>query len=267
MILHGLEGSIESRNINGLFHQLEQAGFTPVVMHFRGCSGRHNRYPRAYHSGDTADLAYIVQHIRQSREHYPHAVIGISLGGNVLLKWLGETGEACPVKRAVAISVPFRLNDAAVRLDRGLSRIYRRYLLSDLHKKYTSKFSQMASPLDVDVTRLNTFRLYDDQVTAPLHGFDGVDDYYTRSSSRQFLSSIRVPTRIIHASDDPFMFPETAPGSNELGDAVELLLTEHGGHAGFITRASNCKTAAGKYSGMGSGMICWSEVKTVEFLR
>jgi predicted alpha/beta-fold hydrolase len=260
IILHGLEGSIESRNVNGLFHVLEQGGYRPVLMHFRGCGGRVNRLPRAYHSGDTGDIAEITEYIRDQTSSYPYAAVGISLGGNALLKWLGETGESNPLQRAVAISVPFRLHDAAARLDRGFSRLYRNHLMSCLREKYNSKFSVMKSPLDVDVSSLRSFFEYDDQVTAPLHGFAGVDDYYTRSSSRQFLKDIRRPTRIIHAMDDPFMYPETVPDADELSSAIDLRLSQHGGHAGFISSA-RFMTDRGN-SGLGS----WSEYMTLAFL-
>ena len=258
LILHGLEGSIESRNINGIFHTLEQAGYRPVLMHFRGCSGRPNRLPRAYHSGDTGDIADIVEHINRKTSAYPYAAVGVSLGGNALLKWLGETGVTNPLHKAVAISVPFRLNDAAVRLDRGFSRLYRNHLLTCLRDTYRRKFSVLESPLDVDVKSLRTFRDYDDRVTAPLHGFDGVDDYYSRCSSRQFLKAIRIPTRIIHAKDDPFMFPETVPAAGELSNTIDFRLTEYGGHAGFIS--------AGGAVGSGKALWSWSESMIIEYL-
>jgi len=131
LLMHGLEGSIKSSYAAGLFAVLESQGYRPVFMHFRGCSGRHNRLDRAYHSGDTADIATVVEHITRQTGTPVFAVIGSSLGGNVLLKWLGETGAANPLSKAVAISVPFRLGDAANRLNQGGSRLYRNYLLGN----------------------------------------------------------------------------------------------------------------------------------------
>ncbi len=255
LILHGLEGDINSHYINGIIFQLEQAGFRPVLMHFRGCSGRVNRLARAYHSGETGDLSYIVEHINKVTGNYPYAAIGYSLGGNVLLKWLGETADNNPLKKAVAVSVPFRLHDAAKRLQRGISKIYREHLLLSLRKTYIEKFKILKSPLDIDVGQLKSFWDYDDKVTAPLHGFAGAQDYYDRCSSRQFLKTIKVPTRIIHSSDDPFMFKETVPGREELSRFIDFILTTRGGHVGFISG----KTPASSYS--------WSEKKIIEFLK
>ena len=254
LVLHGLEGSINSHYINGIIHRLECAGCRPVLMHFRGCSGRTNRLARAYHSGETGDLATIVEHIRKLTGRYPYAVIGYSLGGNVLLKWLGETAEKNPLKKAVAVSVPFRLHDAAARLQLGVSRIYREHLLKSLRKTYIEKFKTIKSPIDVDVKQLTSFWDYDDKVTAPLHGFDGAQDYYDRCSSRQYLDKIRVSTRIIHSVDDPFMFSATAPGADELSPSIDLLLTTNGGHVGFVCGASPLRP------------VYWCEDRIVEFI-
>lgn len=255
LVLHGLEGSLASHYANGIVYQLEQAGYRPVFMYFRGCSGRMNRLPRAYHSGDTADISAIVEHIKEKTGSYPYGVVAYSLGANVLLKWLGETGANNPIKKAVAVSVPFRLHDAGKRLEIGVSRIYREHLLSSLRNTYTKKFKILSTPLTIDVDRLKSFWDYDDQVTAPLHGFSGAREYYEKSSSRQYLKTIHVPTRIIHASDDPFMFRDTVPEANELSDKVDLLLTRQGGHVGFISG----KTPFTAYS--------WCEKKIIEFIR
>ena len=235
LILHGLEGSINSQYANSTIHHLEQAGFRAVFMHFRGCSGRPNRLPRAYHSGDTGDLAFIIEHIKVKTGRYPYAVVGFSLGGNVLLKWLGETGAANPAEKAVAVSVPFRLHDAAARLEMGASRIYRNHLMKSLRQTYLDKFKDMASPLEVDVHSLRSFWEYDDKVTAPLHGFSGAQEYYDRCSSRQYLKDIKTPTRIIHSKDDPFMFESTVPGVDELSKDIDFILTGQGGHVGFVS--------------------------------
>jgi len=254
LILHGLEGDINSHYINGIIHQLQRAGYRPVLMHFRGCSGRINRLARAYHSGETGDLATIVEHVRKVTGHYPYAAIGYSLGGNVLLKWLGETSENNPLKKAVAVSVPFRLHDAAARLQLGVSKIYREHLLKSLRKTYIKKFKKIKSPIDVDVDQLKSFWDYDDKVTAPLHGFDGAQDYYDSCSSRQYLSGISIPTRIIHSVDDPFMFDTTAPAVAELSPDIDLLLTSGGGHVGFVSGTSPFRP------------VYWCEDQTVAFI-
>lgn len=254
LVLHGLEGSIKSHYANGIMYQLEQSGYKPVFMYFRGCSGRLNRLARAYHSGETGDLSFIVEHIKNKTGFYPYAAIGYSLGGNVLLKWLGEIGESNYVEKAIAVSVPFKLHDAAKRLEYGLSKIYREYLLRSLRSTYTNKFSKITSPLSVDVKNLKSFWEYDDKVTAPLHGFDGAQDYYDSCSSRQFLKEIQIPTRIIHSFDDPFMFDTTMPDEDELNDCIDLLATRYGGHAGFISGSNPFATHS------------WCEQKVTEFL-
>ncbi len=234
LVMHGLEGSLQSHYAGGMLNALAQAGFQAVFMHFRGCSGLPNRLPRSYHSGDTGDLEFVLGQLH--RRAPVTGVVGFSLGGNVLLKWLGEQGKRAPVRAAVAISVPFRLDDAARRLEQGISRLYRNHLLRKLRASYGRKFSSMPSPLgSLDVARLGSFRAFDDQVTAALHGFDGVDDYYARSSSRQYLKAIHVPTLILHARDDPFMRPETVPRDSELSPSTILELCAHGGHVGFVS--------------------------------
>ncbi len=254
LILHGLEGGIDSHYINGIIYQLEQFGFKPVLMHFRGCSGRMNRLPRAYHSGETEDLTFIVEHIKKVKGNYPYAAVAYSLGGNVLLKWLGETNDKNPLKKAVAVSVPFKLHDAARRLEKGLSKVYREHLLISLRKTYTEKFKKIKSPLNIDVSQLKSFWAYDDKVTAPLHGFSGAQDYYNKCSSRQFLKNIKVPTRIIHSSDDPFMFESTPPDEKELNNNIDFLLAKKGGHVGFISGITFSK------------LNYWSEEKIIAFL-
>ncbi len=235
LVLHGLEGSHESSYARAILHALDAAGYRAVLLHFRGCSGEPNRLDRNYHSGDTGDLALIAAHIATRTGRPPYAAIGYSLGGNVLLKWLGETGAANPLTTAVAVSVPFDLAACATRLNQGFSRLYQHRLVRSMRDKYLAKFATRPSPLAIaDVRRLNTFWTFDDQVTAPLHGFRDADDYYRRSSSRQFLSRIAVPTLIVHAHDDPFVPATAIPSAAELAPATTLELTARGGHVAFI---------------------------------
>ena len=255
LLLHGLEGNLHSHYAAPLLKSLAEAGYLACMLHFRGCSGEPNRLPRSYHSGDSAELQTVTEHIRSSRGRAVHAIIGFSLGGNVLLKWLGEQGQAAGIRRAMAVSVPFLLNEAADRLDQGFSRFYQKHLLDSMKKKYREKFALMASPLQVDLNRINSFREYDEQITAPLHGFAGADDYYRRCSSRQFIPSIRIPTLILHDRHDPFMWPHTVPTEQELPDNVVLELTEGGGHAGFVC---NRATPQGAY---------WTDMRLLEWLK
>ncbi len=236
LVLHGLEGSLRSHYAAGLLRCLNQAGLRAVLMYFRGCSGEPNRLPRGYHSGETSDLAWVVTQLREREPETPLAAVGFSLGGNVLLKWLGEAGAQADLHAAVAVSVPFSLAIAADRLDRGLSRIYQAYLLHRLRRSLRAKQARMALPISLPALgQLDSFRRFDDAVTAPLHGFAGVDDYYARASSRAFLARIIRPTLILQAQDDPFMTPAALPHLEELAPAVRMELSIQGGHVGFIT--------------------------------
>jgi len=236
LILHGLEGSLESHYTGGLLSALEQDGYTAGLMYFRGRSGEPNRLPRSYHSGDTGDLDATIQRIMQRHPNTAIAVIGFSLGGNVLLKWLGEKGRSAHICTAIAISVPLDLHHAALRLDRGLSRIYQRYLLNKLTKSVTAKAELHDPPFPLDrLHELNTFHKFDNKITAPLHGFRDVDDYYSRSSSKQFLKRIKIPTLILQSIDDPFLPASALPKENELSPSITMELSEQGGHVGFVT--------------------------------
>ncbi len=235
LILHGLEGSSTSHYASDLINAADVEGWCTVLMHFRGCSGTPNRLARSYHSGETQDLQLIVDRLHRHAPHAPLAVVGYSLGGNVLLKWLGERGCHAPVCAAVAVSVPFVLSDAALRLEGGASRLYQWALLRRMRSSVRRKFRTLPAPFDLRaLERVTTFRQFDDLVTAPLHGFSGADDYYARASSRQFLARVRVPTLVLHARDDPFMTPASIPQLQELAPEVTLELAERGGHVGFI---------------------------------
>ena len=236
MVLHGLEGSIESSYIQSILKHYLKTSWRIGVMHFRGCSGVPNRLLRSYHSGDTEDLDYILNRLMHQG---PLFVVGFSLGGNVLLKYLGERGDDSPIDAAMAVSVPFNLDDAARRLDYGLSRAYRWYLLRDLKQKTRQKKAQFP---DYDwiseehLAKISSFVDFDHLVTAPIHGFDSGADYYEQCSSQQFINRIRKPTLILHAKDDPFMTEESIPGEDQLSDQVILEVTGSGGHVGFIRK-------------------------------
>ncbi len=237
LVIHGLEGSLRSHYVTPTLAALHVHGFDTVFMHLRGCSGEPNRLARGYHSGATEDVVEILAHLN-GRGCGPAAAVGFSLGGNLLLKYLGEKGTDSALQAAVAVSVPFRLWRAAARLDQGVSRIYGRHLLASLKRSYRRKFSILASPLDVDLEAVSTIYGFDDRVTAPLHGFTGADDYYRRCSSRAFMGDIAVPVQVIHALDDPFMYPEDVPGPGEIGPQVRIDVVPHGGHVGFVAGAN-----------------------------
>jgi len=236
LVLHGLGGSSQSHYIGGLIEALAGQGWRPVLMHFRGCSGEPNRLARSYHSGETGDLSFVVETLRARFPNEPIFVTGFSLGGNVLLKWLGETGANNPATAAAAISVPFMLGHAARRLDQGFSRVYQTYLLRGLIAATKKKFSaRNDAPFKLrDLDRIRTIWQFDEVVTAPLHGFNSAAHYYRESSSRQYLPNIAVPTLILHAKDDPFLPPKAAPTQRELNPTTLLELHETGGHVGFV---------------------------------
>jgi len=236
IILHGLEGSIESPYAKGMLKAIHQEGWRGGFLHFRGCSGEHNRLERFYHSGDTADVDYIVRMLKAREPHTPIGAIGFSLGGNVLVKWLGETQASNVLNAAVAISVPFELNKAVLRINRGFSRLYQWYLLTCLRKKIRDKFQKQSCSLKLpSLSRLGSLKEFDDAITAPLHGFLNADDYYHRSSSRSYIKTIQKPTLLLQARDDPFMVEEVLPLPHELSSFVQLEITEKGGHVGFVS--------------------------------
>ncbi len=235
LILHGLEGSLLSPYAKPLIKTLQEQGYGVYFMHFRGCSGEPNALARSYHSGETEDLQFVVNYLNKKHQRKLHSIIGFSLGGNVLLKWLGEQQYQAATQSAIAISVPFLLADAAKRMNKGFSKIYQMHLISRLQRKYRDKFRAIPSPLSVNIHKLNTFHDFDHHITAPLHGFKNGKDYYQQCSSRQFIKTIKKPTLILHAEDDPFMYPNSIPRADELSEKVELELSKKGGHVGFVS--------------------------------
>lgn len=235
VLLHGLTGSRQSNYIRGMMATLIHRGLRVVLMQFRGCGEHLNRLPRMYHFGDTPDLDFCLKLIKKRHSQSQVFALGFSMGGSVLLKWLGEHPQQHLVDKAVAVSVPFELHECATRLNQGFSKFYQWYLLSDLKKRYTKKFKHMPSPLGaIDLKPLNNFFHFDDAITAKLHGFQDVKDYYTRCSCRPWLKHIQTPTLIISAEDDPFITPKALPQENELSSHITFELSRHGGHLGFI---------------------------------
>ena len=240
VLFHGLGGSVNSPYIQGAMHTLHGGGFAVVVMQFRGCGSLPNRLPRAYHSGDTADAK---AWIRALKKRYPNRdiyAVGYSLGGNMLLKLLGEWGDDSLIKAAVSISAPLRLESSAKKINSGFSKLYQFNMMRELKKQllFKYRYHDMYALLGIDeerVRRLKTFWEFDAVYTAPMHGFLSVDDYYRKSSARQYLSAIQTPTLIIHAKDDPFMSEDVIPSIEELSAVTELELLDHGGHVGFVS--------------------------------
>jgi predicted alpha/beta-fold hydrolase len=238
LVLHGLEGSVRSRYIGGLFELAAARGWRAAVLYFRSCSGQLNRLPRFYHSGDTADLDHVLRVLADREPGLRIGAVGISIGGNVLLKWLGEQGDdaPAPIAGAAAISVPFDLAACARVMDRGLRKVlYTASFMRSFHRKTRAK--ARAHPDFVDVRaalRARTFAAYDRVVTAPLHGFADELDYYRRASSGPYLTGIRRPTLLLNALDDPFVPAPSLPDPRTLPPAVRAEFVPSGGHAGFV---------------------------------
>ncbi|MBI3810838.1 MAG: alpha/beta fold hydrolase [Nitrospirae bacterium] len=238
IVLHGLEGSSRSPYVPGLLREAARRGWDGVAMNFRSCSGEMNRRPRFYHSGETADLDEVLSSLIHHRPGRSIGLVGTSLGGNVLLKWLGEREDKVPeaVRAAVAVSVPFDLAAAAYQVDHGLSRIYGRRFLRTLKEKALAKARLYPGLLDPDeVAAIRSFAVFDDRVTALLHGFSSGRDYWTRASATPWLAAIRKPTLLINASDDPFLpaacLPHDAAARSHW---IKTEFTLRGGHAGFV---------------------------------
>ncbi|MEO0973374.1 MAG: alpha/beta fold hydrolase, partial [Pseudomonadota bacterium] len=226
IVLHGLAGGYDSAYARDLFSTFDRVGLEGHLLHFRGCGGVLNRLPRGYHAGDTADLQHYVQHLRAEAPDRGVMAVGFSLGANVLLKYLGETGSASGLDGAVAVSVPFLLADACESISRGFSLLYHKVLLHRLKVLIRSKFEASeafaaAAPFSrEEVEALRDLRAFDDLVTAPMHGFGNAERYYAHASCRQYLRGICTPTRVLHARDDPFQSAEGIPGPDELSEAI-----------------------------------------------
>jgi len=237
VLLHGLEGSSRSGYILELERRLVERGIGTVAVNFRSCSGELNRGRRLYHSGETSDLGWVVDRLREETPGRRLAAVGVSLGGNVLLKYLGEQGPAAHFEAAAAWSVPFDLGAGSRFMERGFSRRYVGRLLRSLKSKIRARSSDIGRYLDLERSlQATTFREFDDAATAPLHGFASADDYYRKSSSAAFLPTIAVPTLIIHSRDDPFLPAEAVPeASMDANPRITPVITDHGGHVGFVS--------------------------------
>lgn len=237
-LFHGLEGDSDSHYARFLMAAARGKGWRGVVIHFRGCGGEPNRLARAYNAGDSAEMDVILRRLRQAEAGVPIYVAAVSLGGNVLLKWLGEQGEAAVpvIDGAVAISAPLDLPVSGAALDRGFNRVYTARFLRTLKRKALAKLERFPGIYDgVAVAAARGIRDFDDLVTAPLHGFRDAEEYWRRSASKPHLKSIRLPTLLINARNDPFMPGEVLPGRGEVSDQVLLEFPDTGGHVGFVT--------------------------------
>jgi uncharacterized protein len=235
VLFHGLEGSSGSHYSRCVMAQLKITGWRGVVAHFRGCSGELNRLPRAYHSGDADEIGWIVKRLKTFAGSNPLFAIGVSLGGNALLKWLGRVPVGDILQATVALSAPVDLHVAGRKLEMGFNRIYTQYFLHSLKKKSLLKLSRYPQLFDKNaMLKSNTLYEFDNVVTAPLHGFRDTDDYWTKASAKQDLKNISVPTLLINARNDPFFSPSSLPQRDDVSASVYLEYPDQGGHVGFI---------------------------------
>jgi predicted alpha/beta-fold hydrolase len=252
-LFHGLEGNSRSHYALALMAAVREKGWRGVVVHFRGCSGELNRLPRAYHSGDSAEIDWVLRRLRTRNTRL--FAVGVSLGGNALLKWLGESGASARevISRAAAISAPVDLMAAGNALDRGFNLFYVRHFLLTMKTKSLAKLARYPGLFDAARVRAaRTLREFDDLVTAPLHGFRDTDDYWTRASAKPRLRSIHVPTLIANARNDPFLPAGALPRAGDVSDTVALDQPEDGGHVGFV-------------SGRFPGSLAWMPARALEF--
>lgn len=236
VLFHGLEGSSRSHYSEAFADYADRSGLAFVVPHFRGCSGEINHGPRAYHSGDFEEIGWILQRLRQSHSG-PIVAVGVSLGGNALLRWAEEMGHSASsiVNSVAAISSPIDLAAGGAAIGRGFNRlVYTRMFLHTMKPKALKKLEQHPGLFSRDALQsARNLYEFDNAFTAPVHGFKNTDDYWKRGSSKSLLHQIRVPALVINARNDPFLPSSCLPEQSEVGAYVKLWQPEHGGHAGF----------------------------------
>lgn len=240
VLFHGLEGSIESHYAHNIMAELVNDNWWAVMMHFRGCSGEPNRLTRSYHSGDTGDAMFLLQHLQDIHIDAPATfAVGFSLGGNMLLKLLGENPGQDWIKAGIAISPPLQLAECADNIGKGFSRHYQNYLLKSMCDNMLAKMQRMdmSDALTIsaeEISNISSFREFDQHITAPLHGFKDAEDYYRQSSSGNYLHLIDTPALVIHSQDDPFMTENVVPDKNRVSPLVQMEISRFGGHVGFM---------------------------------
>lgn len=240
LLLHGLEGSMRSHYVGGFLGEARRRGWGATLMMFRGCGSAPNIARRFYHSGETADVAYVFDTLSRRSADSPWLLAAVSLGGNVLLKWLGELADRYPrqIAAAGAVSVPFDLEAGARFISRGFARVYDRNFVRSLRRKASAKLARYPELIDKGaLDRVRTIYEFDDAVTAPVHGFSDARDYYARSSAVGFLDRIRLPTLLLSAADDPFLPSAVLERVRQVANgnpALTMEFTASGGHVGFV---------------------------------
>lgn len=238
VVFHGLEGCSQSPYALNLMSAAKARGWRGLVPHFRGCSGEPNRLPRAYHSGDAAEIDWILRRAKAESPQRPLFVAAISLGGNATLKWLGEQGSAATpiVDAAIAISAPVDLTAAGNALAEGFCKVYTKRFLATMKAGALAKLARFPGIFEADlVARATTLRAFDNVVTAPLHGYRDTDDYWLRASAKPGLVDVRVPTLLLNAENDPFMPAVALPSAAQVSSTITRHYPVAGGHVGFVS--------------------------------
>ena len=236
VVLHGLEGSKNSHYATGMLSAIKANGWVGVLMHFRGCSGRPNRMAKSYHSGQTCDVDFFSRYLASDYPKAKKAIVGFSLGGNVLTRYLSEQKE--PIYQAASvICAPLDLASCAKRINRGFSRVYQKYLVDMLKQSTLKKINlDLIQSIDEDsLLNIRSIRDFDERVTAPVNGFADADDYYQQSSGRDVLNKVTTPCLVMHSSDDPFLCHTNTVAVNDLPKHITFEVSSHGGHVAFIT--------------------------------
>lgn len=249
VLLHGLEGTERSHYVESLVRAAWRRGWGADLLCFRSCDGALNAQPRFYHSGETSDLAHVLARLADAHPEATLVACGVSLGGNVLVKYLGEGRDDVPatLRAACAVSVPYDLERGCRHISRGFSVIYERSFLRSLRTKALAKRERFPDrfPPVAEIASIRTLWEFDDRITAPLHGFADARDYYTRSSGKRFVRGIRIPTLLLSAVDDPFLpadvLDEVRRDARD-NPAVTLQFEPHGGHVGFVVGSSPFRT-------------------------
>lgn len=255
LVIHGMEGNSQRAYVKGMLKTFHQQGWDGVALNLRGCSGEPNRLPRAYHMGVSDDLHLVLEHLLQTGHYREIVLVGFSLGGNIILKYLGEQGNALApeLKRAVVFSVPCHLPSAEAAIGRPENRLYVWRFLHTLNPKMIQKATLFPELISAHKPLPSSLREFDERFTAPLHGFGHADTYYATCGSYLVLDKITIPTLLVNAADDPFLstacFPEEQAKQS---DWLYLETPRFGGHVGFVT--------------FGSKKTYWSERRALDFV-
>lgn len=257
VLFHGLEGSSRSHYAIALAQAVRALGWRLALPHFRGCSGELNQRPRAYHSGDSAEIAWILERLVAGNQGRPVLAVGVSLGGNALLKWAGEQGSRATgsVQALAAVSTPLDLAACGHHLARGFNRIYTQHFLKTLKRTAQDRLQRFPHLFDAGrMAAATTLYQFDDAVTAPLHGFAGADDYWRRASAKPWLATVAIPALVLNARNDPFLPAQYLPTPAEVSASVHLEFPAGGGHVGFV-------------SGSFPGHLDWLPQRLLHFFR